>query len=167
MYRIFPNKQALHALEAAFEECRWLYNDTLEFRKKAWEDENRTANYYQTKSRIPVLKISRPSLATVHSQVLQNVTERVDLAFKAYFRRVKAGEKEPGYPRFKGYGRYDSITYTQSGFRLTANRLELSKVGNIMLVLHRPVEGTIKTLTLRRSSTGKWYACPNWITALA
>jgi putative transposase len=40
---------------------------------------------------------------------------RVDLAFQAFFRRVKAGET-PGYPRFKGKGWYDSITYLQSGF---------------------------------------------------
>jgi len=159
MYRIFPNKRTLHTLEANLEECRWLYNDTLAFRKKAWEDETRNASYYETKRRIPVLKLARPSLATVHSQVLQNVTERVDLAFKAYFRRVKSGEKEVGYPRFKGYGRYDSMTFTQSGFKVTNNRLEVSKIGNIKLVLHRPVEGTIKTLTLRRSATAKWYAC--------
>ena len=53
-------------------------------------------------------------LKDVHSQVLQEVVKRVDLAFQAFFRRVKSGEK-PGYPRFKGHGRYDSITYTQSG----------------------------------------------------
>ncbi|HEX9372951.1 MAG TPA: transposase, partial [Roseiflexaceae bacterium] len=53
----------------------------------------------------------RPSLKIVHSQVLQHVQVRVDLAFKAFFRRVKAGEQEVGYPRFKGYGRYDTITY--------------------------------------------------------
>jgi putative transposase len=53
----------------------------------------------------------------VSSQVLQNVAVRVDLAFKAFFRRVKAGEK-PGYPRFKGRNRYDSFTYPQSGFRI-------------------------------------------------
>jgi putative transposase len=129
-YRVYPNKKTLHILQASLEECRWLYNDTLDFRKKAWEDQNRTATYYETKRRIPLLKVSRPSLATVHSQVLQNVTERVELSFQAYFRRVKAGQ-EPGYPR------YDSLTYTQSGFKL----------------------GEIKTLTLRRSSTGKWYAC--------
>ncbi|NVO67687.1 IS200/IS605 family element transposase accessory protein TnpB [Methanofollis tationis] len=83
---------------------------------------------------------------------------RVDLAFKAYFRRVKAGES-PGYPRFKGKGRYDSITYPQYGFKLDGDRLHLSKIGDVRIVLHRPVEGTIKTLTIRRSATGKWYAC--------
>jgi len=83
---------------------------------------------------------------------------RVDLAFKAFFQRVKAGEN-PGDPRFKGRGRYDSFTYPQYGFKLEGDRLHLSKIGDVKVVLHRPIEGTIKTLTIRRSATGKWYAC--------
>jgi putative transposase len=76
---------------------------------------------------------------------------------KAFFRRVKAGEK-PGYPRFKGYGRYDSFTFPQSGFSITHdNRVSLSKIGAVKMVYHRPVRGSIKTATIHRSSTGKWY----------
>jgi putative transposase len=95
----------------------------------------------------------------VHSQVLQNVQVRVDLAYKAFFRRVKRGEN-PGYPRFKGYGRYDSITYPQSGFHLNAAGTHLcaSKIGDIPIILHRPLDGEIKTLTIRKTATEKWYA---------
>jgi putative transposase len=81
---------------------------------------------------------------------------RVDLAFQAFFRRVKAGEK-PGYPRFKGKGWYDSITYLQSGFTLNGNILTLSKIGDIKVRIHRALEGNIKRLTIRRTSTGKWF----------
>jgi putative transposase len=82
----------------------------------------------------------------------------VDLAFKAFFRRVKAGE-EPGYPRFHGKGRYDSLTFPQygNGCQLTDGVLKLSKVGALRVVQHRPLEGTPKTCTIRRSATGKWY----------
>jgi putative transposase len=91
--------------------------------------------------------------------VLQNVQVRVDLAFQAFFRRVKSGEK-PGYPRFKGYGWYDSITYPQygNGAVLNDRMLRLSKVGDVKVILHRPVEGEIRTVTIQRS-VGKWYAC--------
>jgi putative transposase len=97
----------------------------------------------------------------VHSQVLQNVTQRVDLAFQAFFRRVKEGTDAPGYPRFKSFGRYDSITYPQygNGVRLSGDRLIVSKIGAVKLVLHRPIGGTPKTVTLSRSATGKWYVC--------
>src|SRR5256885_15726485 len=66
----------------------------------------------------------------------------------------------PGYPRFKGQGRYDSITYPQSGFGIDVQeKVYASGIGHIKMVYHRPLKGKIKTLTIRRSSTGKWYAC--------
>ena len=116
---------------------------------------------YDTQAMLPVWKLTRPALKLVHSQVLQNVSVRVDLAFQAFFRRLKAGAPAVGYPRFKGFGRYDSLTYPQygNGVRLDGDRLIRSKVGAVHVVLHRPVEGTPKTVTLTRSRTGKWYAC--------
>lgn len=160
-YRIYITKGQGRILDQQLEECRWAYNETLAYRKQAYEDEQRTANWYETKRLLPVWKLTRPDLKLVHSQVLQNVTERVDLAFKAFFRRVKQGAKEVGFPRFKGFGRYDSITYPQygNGVRLEGERLILSKVGAVQVVLHRPLEGTPKTVTLTRSRTGKWFAC--------
>jgi len=158
MYRLYPTKKQLKTLETTLEECRWLYNNTLAYRKDAWEQEQRNVSYYESKARIPLLKNERLSLKGVHSQVLQNVTERVELAMQVFFRRCKAGEK-PGYPRFKGYERYDSFTYTQSGFSITHNnRVCLSKIGSIPIIYHRPIKGKIKTLIIHRSSTGKWYA---------
>ncbi len=157
-YRLYPSKSQVTLLERTLEICRWIYNDTLALRKSAWEQEQHSISLYETNKILTQWKKERPDLNRVHSQVLQNVQMRVDLAFKAFFRRVKAGEN-PGYPRFKGKGRYDSITYKQSGFKLEGDRLHLSKIGDVKIVLHRPVEGTIKTLTIRRSATGKWYAC--------
>ena len=157
-YRINPSKSQISKMEQTLEACRWVYNETLALRKNAWEQEQRNISYYESKRQIPIWKKESPVLSTVHSQVLQDVSLRVDLAFKAFFRRVEAGE-EPGYPRFKGKGRYDSFTYPQSGFKLNGDRLYLSKIGDVKIVLHRPIEGTIKTCTIRRSPTGKWYAC--------
>ncbi|MDK2890713.1 MAG: putative transposase, partial [Methanoculleus sp.] len=156
-YRLYPTKSQVTLLEQTLEICRGVYNNTLALRKNAWEQEQRSIPLYETNTILTEWKRERPELKQVHSQVLQNAQMRVDLAFKAFFRRVKSGE-EPGYPRFKGKGRYDSITYPQSGFDLK-DRLHLSKIGDIRIVLHRPIEGTIKTLTIRRSATGKWYAC--------
>jgi len=157
-YRLYPTKSQVTLLERTLEICRWVYNDTLALRKNAWEQERRSVSLYETNKILTQRKRERPELKQVHSQVLQNVQMRIDLAFKAFFRRVKAGEN-PGYPRFKGRGRYDSFTYPQYGFKLDGDRLHLSKIGAVKVVLHCPVEGSIKTLTIRRSATGKWYAC--------
>ncbi len=158
-YRIYPTKKQLHKLNKTLEECRWLYNHLLAERKEVYKQTGKGLTLYQQQAAFSMLKQERPSLDTVHSQVLQNVAVRVDLTFKAFFRRCKAAEN-PGYPRFKGKGRYDSFTFPQSGFAIThEERVVISKVGAIKLVYHRPVRGKIKTLTIHRSSTGKWYAC--------
>jgi putative transposase len=129
----------------------------LAYRKNLWEFEKRNASKYDTNYLLPIWKKEKPELKNVFSQVLQNVQERVDLAFQAFFRRVKAHEN-PGYPRFKGKGWYDSFTYPQSGFGLKSNKiLWLSKIGEIKIKLHRKIEGTIKRLTIGRSTRGKWY----------
>jgi len=130
----------------------------LAYRKNAWEKDHRQVQRFETQNRLPQLKIDHPEFKEVHSLTLQNAVLRVELAFKAFFRRVKAGEN-PGYPRFKGKGRYDSITYPQSGFGLDSGKLHLSKIGDIKIKLHRPIEGKIKTCTIRRIPTGKWFAC--------
>ena len=157
-YRIYPTKSQRSRMERTLDLCRWVYNQTLAYRKNAWEQDNKPVSKFETYNKLPGWKVEKPELIEVHSQVLQNVQERVDLAFKAFFRRVKSGEK-PGYPRFKGKGRYDSFTYPQSGFKLLSGKLRLSKIGDIKIKLHRPIEGKIKRLTVRRSSTGKWFAC--------
>jgi len=62
-----------------------------------------------------------------------------------------------GYPRFKGRNRYDSFTYPQSGFELEDGKFILSKIGNIKIILHRDIEGRIKTCTIKRD-VDQWYA---------
>src|SRR5262249_22989926 len=91
--RLYPTRQQ-RRLEPRLQECRWnVAGMSLECR---W-------------MRLPALKAARPSLANMQSQVLQNVAVRIDLAFQAFFRRCRAGEN-PGYPRFRGIRRYDSMS---------------------------------------------------------
>ena len=143
-------------MQNVLNECRWLYNHFLEQRKAAWEERQESFSLYDQIKTLPTLKQERPSLNAVHSQVLQNVAVRIDLAFKAFFRRVRAGEK-PGYPRFRGAGWYDSFTFPQGGYLLKENAVYLAKVGEVKAVIHRPTQGHFKTCCVKRISTGKWF----------
>ena len=157
-YRLYPTKQQRRVLANHLEACRRLYNTLLCDRMQAYENREKSLSLYDQHRKIPFLKTDWPPLACVHSQVLQNVAVRVDLAFQAFFRRVKAGAP-PGFPRYKGEGRYDSITYPQDqGFALKAGRLRLGKIGLVKVCQHRLLEGQPKTCTVRRTATGKWYA---------
>jgi putative transposase len=157
-FRLNPTSHQRNTLNNTLELCRWVYNETLSIRKNAWENEKKSISHYDTIKMLPGWKKEKPELSQVYSQTLQEVCTRVDLAYKAFFRRVKAKEN-PGYPRFKGYGQYTSFTYTQTGFELLDNGLYLSKIGTIKIIQHRPIEEKIKTLTAQRDSIGNWYAC--------
>lgn len=156
-YRLFPNKLQTTKLVQTLNSCRFVYNNFLSERKSSWEKDKKSISQFDQNNSLPRLKSEHTFLQNVHSQALQDVSKRIDLAFKAFFRRTKSGDDEPGYPRFKGKYRYDSFTYTQSGFKLLKNVVRLSKIGGVKIKYHRPVEGTIKTCTVRRSFTGKWY----------
>jgi len=158
-YRIFPSQPQTRALNETLEVCRLVYNSMIAWRKQQYEQTGKSPSYFEQKRSLPIWKDDQPRLKDVHAHVLQNVVMRVDLAFKAFFRRVKAGE-EPGYPRFKSAGCYDSITYFEwgNGYDLRDGRLRLSKIGHVKIHLHRPLQGTPKTCTIRRYGS-KWFVC--------
>jgi putative transposase len=154
-FRLYPNRQQQQRLTATLDVCRELYNAGLQERIEAWK--NRTpVRVFDQINQLPDIKQIRPDVAGVFSQVLQDTLRRLDKTYKAFFARVKRGQKA-GFPRFKGRNRYDSFTYPQSGFALGA-KLQLSKIGSIKIKQHRDIEGEIKTLTIRREA-GCWYAC--------
>jgi len=154
-FRLHPTKAQAKLLQAQLDECRWLYNELLSQRKIAYEELDTSLSKYQQLMFLPLLKEERPSLKMVHSQVLQNVVERLDKSFQAFFRRCKAKEK-PGFPRFRGMHRYDSVCYPQSGFLLLGKEISLSKVGRIRIKMHRSIEGEIKTCTIKKTASGAW-----------
>lgn len=160
-YRLFPTKAQRTASQHQLDICRWVYNKTLETRKVTWEQHKKSVSRYDTNRLLTDWKAENEWLQDGHAQAMQEAQKRVDLAFRAFFRRVKTGE-EPGYPRFKSKNRYDSFTYPQEkgNWRFLDNgRVRLSKIGEVKIKLHRPIEGEAKTLTIHRDSVGNWYAC--------
>jgi putative transposase len=157
-FRIYPTSKQKKSLQSYLDGCRWVYNKTLEVCKKSWEEEKKSLGLYDTQKFIPEWRKTKPELKDIHIHCLRNAQDRLDKAFKSFFRRIKSGDK-PGYPRFQGYDRYNSFTFTQDGFKLVDNKLKMSKIGSVRIKQHRPTEGKIKTLTIGRDSTGKWYAC--------
>ncbi len=156
-FRIFPSRSQTTKLENTLELCRQLYNAALQERREAWKLNRKSITYLDQQNVLPEIKAIREDVAEIHSQVLQDVLRRLDKGFKAFFQRVKQGKA--GFPRFKSKNRYDSFTYAQSGFALKGNKLQLSKLGLFKIKWHREIIGKIKTLTITRSSTGKWFAC--------
>ena len=160
-YRLAPTPAQETVLEDVLWRCRELYNAGLEERKIAWEKCRVSVTFAMQSAQLPSIKDARPEYRDINAQVLQDVLHRLDKTYQAFFRRVKNGET-PGYPRFRGKERYTSFAYPQvgehGGATLDGGLLSLSKIGRIPIRLHRPLEGTPKTVTISREADG-WYVC--------
>ena len=156
-YRLCPTKAQETELFNQLRLCRNLYNAGLEERIGAYKKKKETLNYYDQANKLGEVKEALPEYKGVYSQVLQDVLKRLDKAYQAFFRRVKAGQKA-GFPRFQGRDRYDSFTYPQSGFTVAQDgrTAYFSKIGNVRIRLNRPLEGKLKTATLIHDC-GEWY----------
>ena len=158
-YRLHPTKNQIEKLNWTLETCRILYNSCLVDRNRHYEETKSSLSRFDQQKILVQDKKNIEYLKSIHSQVLQDVLFRVEKAYTNFFRRVKEKKGKAGFPRFKNQGRYDSITYSQSGFEIDKDgKLSLSKIGHIKIKLHRQINGTIKTCNIKKE-IDKWYAC--------
>lgn len=150
-----PNKQVATKLENHLFLCAELYNAALQERRDAYKLNHVSLNYFDQANQLSDIKEIRDDLTEIHSQVLQDILKRVDKTFKAFFARIKRKEKA-GFPRFKSSKKFDGFCFPQSGFKLVGDKLTLSKIGSVRLRLSRPIEGKIKTCTIKREVSG-WF----------
>jgi len=156
-YRLQPTPAQGRILEEQLNLCRLTYNALLGHCYDERKAGRGTPTHKSLTYLLPAMKAEKPELEGVFSQVLQNVTKRIRLGFEGYWARRRAGLKASP-PHFRRVRDYSSLTYPQFGFKLDGSTLKLSKIGALRLRLHRPVEGRVKTLTISRCPSGKWYA---------
>ena len=157
-YRAYPNKKQEQIMLALLNTHRNLYNEALSQRKNFYESQKRTITYKEQSAQLTQDRKTNSELSCANFSSCQRTLRRLDKAYKAFFRRVKKGEK-PGFPRFKGYGRFDTVEFTEGdGAKLTKEGKAYlgTHVGNVKLKMHRPIEGTIKTISFRKQADG-WY----------
>ena len=158
-YRLKPNKEQELLLTQQLEEaCCLLYNTALEERIHTYRMQRKSVSLYKQQYQLKDIRADK-NVDIVNFSVCVDVLKRVDRAYKAFFRRIKNGEKpsKPGFPRFRSKYRYDNCT-SQLGWKLNNNCLYLQGIGNLKLKLHRKIEGTVKSCTVRRIFD-KWYVC--------
>ncbi|GAA3173310.1 MULTISPECIES: RNA-guided endonuclease InsQ/TnpB family protein [Streptomyces] len=149
-----------------------LYNGALQERRDAYRHSSKTSIKYGDQSaqlkQIRAFDPERQGRWSFSSQ--QATLRRLDKAFQAFFRRVKAGQK-PGHPRFKGVGHFDTVTFPKDGDGcrwdstpdVRQTRVRLQGVGHVRVHQHRPVKGRVKTVSIKREGN-RWYvvlACDN------
>ncbi len=162
-FRLYPSTEQERKLNEQLESCRQLYNSFLIERRYAYRGQKKSLTYNHQQNEMPELKQEFEEYKEIHSQVLQDVARRADRAYQNFYRRIREKKQgvrqKAGFPRLKGKGQYNSLTYTQSGFKIMENgHLKLSKIGELRMFQHRDIIGEIKTLNISRDGTGKWHA---------
>ena len=161
-YRVYPTTKQRNIFTVWLALLRMLYNQALAWRKSVYEVTSESVKWTTQGNALPNLKHESKAFAGLHSDILQDALRRLDKAYQAFFRRVRAGE-EPGFPRFKGEGRYRSMTFSHLSKCLIRDvhrkyaRVVVPKVGHLKIRYHRPLpDGNIKNLTITRRASG-WY----------
>lgn len=158
-----PTSKQADVLAACLEAHRHLYNAALEERREAWRMGKHRVNYGTQSAQIKQIRAADPDGQGRWSATAQARTvRRVDRAFDAFFRRVKAGQK-PGYPRFKGRGSFDSVVMVDgdgakwnSAPHDRATRVYFKGIGHVRVHQHRAVRGRVKTVTAKREGK-RWF----------
>jgi putative transposase len=142
---------------AMLETHRRLYNDALAERKQMWEEAQRSVSYGDQSAQLKAARKTNAFLAATNFSSCQATLRRLDKAFQSFFRRVKTGET-PGYPRFKGRNRFATVEFPSygDGCRFDGQRVYFQHIGRVKVKLHRPFEGTIKTVAFTREADG-WH----------
>ena len=159
-YRLYPTKKQAEFLTGQVAEACRLYNGALEERRDAYRIAGESRTYYDQANQLKEIRAAG-NLGLENFSCCQDVLRRVDKNFKAFFRRAQEKKGKAGFPRFRSVTRYDSLTFPAYGDGcrlLPTGKLKIQGAGQIKLKLHRPIEGKIKTVIVKREAD-KWYAC--------
>ncbi len=147
-FRLRPNAIQTAMLGRVLRDNAETYNASLQERKEAWKLERKSITYYDQQKELTELR-KDPAFQWVACDIMRDPLRRVDLAFKAFFRRCKAGYT-PGYPRFRSILRYDSFTFGGHRPLIRERSIRIPNVGDIRMRGGRSVSGTPKTATVKR-----------------
>lgn len=157
-YRIYPNKEQQIFIEKTFGCCRFVYNQLLAYKKDLYEKEKKTIGKFDCNNYCNhTLKTQYPWLREVDSRALQNSIFHMDTAYQNFFKY------DAGYPKFKSkHNNYQSYQTSSNGYKniypdFSFNRIKLPKLGWIKARLHRTFSGKIKSATVSRVPSGKYF----------
>jgi putative transposase len=155
-FRLYPNKEQQVLLAKHFGATRWIYNYALNKKTSAYQKDKTSLSRFDIQKDIPLLKSKEETqwLKEINSQSLQASLENMDSAYKKFFKEKK------GFPRFKSkHDNRQSFSIPQSTrVYFESNQIEIPKFKTfIKAKLHRKFEGKIKSSTITKTPTNKYF----------
>ncbi len=164
-YRIYPTAYQVERLQNMLDVCRAFYNMCLEERKVEYEFNERSLSKFDQMKNIKFFRVTIPAARSVPVIALRGAATNLDGAYKAFFRRIKSGEKEKGFPSFRRYKDDHTIYFPEwVSISIVGRRIQVNgigrkgkiKNGRIRIFWHRELIGTPKSAQITRKADG-WY----------
>ena len=152
-YRIYPTSAQKEQIEQTFGVCRLVYNLGLRIKIDAYKQHGRSVSAYDLINMLPDFKVGFPWVGDVNSQALTASLLNMDSAYKSFF-------NGGGFPKFKNRHGGQSFQFSTNKREVDFinSTITLPKLRNIPAVLHEKFEGKIKTVTISRVPSGKYFA---------
>ena len=152
-YRIYPTNNQIIKIDQTINVCRFIYNLALETKIRAWQSAQKSISAYDLQKQLPELKKEYPWIAEVHSQALTGCILNLDKAFRSFF-------KGHGFPKFKNKKQSQSFPCPCGKREVNFNKstLTIPKINDIPIVFSRQFDGKIKTVTIIKTKTNKYFA---------
>ena len=151
-YRLYPNKEQKSNLWKHANKLNWLYNYFLNQKVEAYKKDKTSINRFQQQTELITLKANDETIRKIHSQVLQQVTLRLDKTYQQFFNRGF------GFPNFRSCRNFFGICYPQKGYSIENNKFITKVYGIIKFKKHKEFQGNIKQVTVT-SKNDKWFLC--------
>jgi putative transposase len=152
-FRLYPNKEQQIKLWKHANKLNWLYNYFLNQRIETYKKDKTNIYRKQQQAELTQLRNQDELIKEIHSQVLQQVTLRLENTYKAFFKHYKDGQ---GFPKFRSCKNFFGILYPQKGFSIERNKFITKVYGKIGFKNHRNIQGNIKQVMVT-TKNDKWY----------
>lgn len=150
-YRIYPTKDQEQKIAIQFGCCRYIYNWGLQRKTEVYQKEQKNLSCIDLINELSKLKKELTWLNDAYSQALQMALRNLDNAYQRFFKEKK------GFPKFKSKHHVRQTCQYPQGIKFKENKIYIPKIGLIKIKLHRKFEGNLKTVTLSRTGTNKYY----------
>lgn len=158
-FRLRPTARQHVALSACLSDHCDLYNAALEERREAWKRRAVSVRYGDQSAQLKDIRQDCSGQGRWSFSSQQATLRRLNKAFDAFFRRVKSGQKA-GYPRWRSKDRFDSVEWPKDGdgcrWKPEHRQVYLQSIGTLKVTVHRPVEGVVKTISVKREGR-RWH----------
>jgi len=160
-FRIYPTKDQEILIQKTFGCTRFVYNHYLAKRIEMYNKDQSTLNYIACSADMTILKKELKWLKEVDATALQSSLKDLDFAYQNFFRRVKNGDKQCGFPRFKSKkdnNRSYKCKFVKENIKVFENCVKLPKLGIVKCAVSKQIEGRILSATVRQNPSGKYFA---------